>query len=184
MDDKSKSDEELALDVRNGRMEAFDELYVRHYARIRALCRRQIGDPDEAEDLAQEAFVKALVGIERYDPERGPFKPWLYRTAVNCCIDWLRGARPVPVGVLDLGSTEVWLDDAIAIGVKVWQCLDRLEPQDRIILSMKHLAGYTLEEMAEKLGRTVNQVRYSEEKARQQFVECYEAGGGLIADGR
>ena len=70
MDDKSKSDEDLARDVRNGRMVAFDELYVRHYARIRSFCRLQIGDAEEAEDLVVVLRAGALPASIRYLEER------------------------------------------------------------------------------------------------------------------
>ena len=94
------SDEALAARVRaTGDAEAFAVLVTRYRGRLIALARRMLaeqrGGPDEAEDVAQEAFVAAYDRRGTY--RRGePFRPWLYRIALNRCLDRLRAQSRRP----------------------------------------------------------------------------------------
>ncbi len=92
------SDEALAERVRvSGDTAAFGELVNRYRSRVMALARRMLAGsaPEDAEDVAQEAFVAAY--DKRASFRRGePFRPWLYRIAVNRCLDRLRARVPPP----------------------------------------------------------------------------------------
>ena len=92
------SDEVLAEHVRaSGDVAAFGVLVTRYRARVVALARQMLAvqSPDEAEDVAQEAFVAAY--DKRLSFKRGePFRPWLYRIAVNRCLDRLRAQSRRP----------------------------------------------------------------------------------------
>lgn len=83
------TDPELASLAQAGRESAYRELMVRHRDAVFRLARTYAGDPDEALDLTQEAFIAAFVALDRYDGER-PFRPWLLRIALNKCRDWSR----------------------------------------------------------------------------------------------
>jgi RNA polymerase sigma-70 factor (ECF subfamily) len=71
---------------------AFDELYRAHYHQILGLCRRMLGGAMDAEDAAQEAFMRAYRGFGAYKA-RDPFGPWIGTIASNYCIDVLRSRR-------------------------------------------------------------------------------------------
>lgn len=83
------SDNELAALARSGRQDAYREFLARYKAPVFRLIRGNVGDPDEALDLTQEAFVAGFAALDRYDGER-PFRIWIARIAVNKCRDWAR----------------------------------------------------------------------------------------------
>lgn len=84
-----------------GDAEAFAPLVERHQERLVRLCARMLGDPDEARDAAQEVFLKAYRSAGSYRP-RGQVYTWLYRIAVNHCLNRLR--RRKVVRFLQLGG--------------------------------------------------------------------------------
>lgn len=67
----------------------FEQLYVRHYRRVHGLCRQLLGSHGQAEDAAQEVFMRAYRSFGRYDPAQ-PFEGWILAIAGNYCIDLLR----------------------------------------------------------------------------------------------
>src|SRR4051812_42500427 len=83
------SDKELVARARDGDDRAFGELIRRHHARIAGLCASLLGGPSQADDAAQEVFLKAYRSLGQY---RGTssFSTWLYRIASNQCLDLLR----------------------------------------------------------------------------------------------
>src|SRR2546429_2009881 len=85
----------LARDARNGDMGSFEGLMRRYQRRVYALAYQHLRDPDEAQDLAQEVFVRLYRNLHRFDPER-PFEPWFWRLAANMAASYHRRrvARP------------------------------------------------------------------------------------------
>ncbi|KSU77338.1 RNA polymerase sigma-70 factor, ECF subfamily [Fictibacillus enclensis] len=83
----------LVTQVKSGNWEAFEGLVEIYKDKIYRLCYRMVGDRHEAEDLAQEAFVRAFVNIDKYSGSY-KFSTWLYRIATNLCIDRLRKKKP------------------------------------------------------------------------------------------
>lgn len=86
------SDRDLALHSRDGDTQAFGELVRRYQATVFNVCYRLLAERREAEDLAQEAFIRAYQRLDTYDVER-PFGPWVRRVAMNLCLNRLQ-ARP------------------------------------------------------------------------------------------
>ena len=86
--------EEMALVLRaqQGNDEAFTSLVERYQTPVYNLCYRMLGERTEAEDAAQEAFLRAYLNLKRYDPARS-FKTWVLSIASNYCIDRLRRRR-------------------------------------------------------------------------------------------
>src|SRR3990172_4885719 len=89
------AEEELALAARSGDSGAFDALFRRYYGPVYSLCLRLTNRGDEAHDLAQETFLRALRSIARYDPDR-PFSRWVLRIAANLAVDSLRRRHGEP----------------------------------------------------------------------------------------
>jgi RNA polymerase sigma-70 factor, ECF subfamily len=86
--DNRRAELELARRARRGDAAAFDELVLRFQRPVHRFCWRLLRSPD-AEDLAQDTFVRAFVHFERFDPER-PVLPWLIAIARRLCVDVLR----------------------------------------------------------------------------------------------
>ncbi len=79
--------------ARQGDSTAFGALYDRFQPEILRYLTHRVGDPDAAEDLAQQVFLKAWQAIPRYESRGVPFKAWLYRMAHNQMVDYFRTRR-------------------------------------------------------------------------------------------
>src|SRR5258708_13497126 len=86
--------EPLARAARGGDLDAFEGLVRRYQRRVYGLAYRHLRDPDEAQDLAQEVFVRLYRNLGQYDPERS-FEPWFWRLAANVPATYRR-RRPAP----------------------------------------------------------------------------------------
>jgi RNA polymerase sigma-70 factor (ECF subfamily) len=84
-----RSDEQLVEAARGGDAAAIDELLRRHYDRIHAVCRRIAGSTRDADDAAQEALIRIVKSLDRFDG-RSAFGTWAYRIATNASLDELR----------------------------------------------------------------------------------------------
>lgn len=89
---ESRSDKQLVQQILDGDREAFTFLVERYGKQIYSLTYRLTNDPQEAQDLGQEAFVRIYQMLDRYDPGR-PFFSWMYKVAVNQCYSVLRRRR-------------------------------------------------------------------------------------------
>lgn len=86
-------DEELVKLVKAGEIEPFDELVRRNEVKTHDLCYKMVRNYDDAKDLAQETFIKAYRKINKFDG-RSKFSTWLYRIAVNNCLNFLKKRKP------------------------------------------------------------------------------------------
>lgn len=83
------TDGELAMLCRRGDQRAFSEIVKRHKEPMYRVAKSCMGEPDEALDIVQEAFLAAFRNLARYDPDRS-FRAWLARITINKCRDWAR----------------------------------------------------------------------------------------------
>jgi RNA polymerase sigma factor (sigma-70 family) len=89
-------DEELVRRVGQGDPAAIQAMVARKLPRMLALAQRMLGDPVEAEDVAQEAMLRAWKQAPRWQPGKARFDTWLHRVGLNLCYDRLRRRREVP----------------------------------------------------------------------------------------
>jgi RNA polymerase sigma-70 factor (ECF subfamily) len=94
------SDRDLARRARRGDADAYGDLVRRYQASVFNVCCRLLGERREAEDLAQEAFLRAHARLESFDLDR-PFGPWIRRVAANVCLNHLQLARALDVPLDD-----------------------------------------------------------------------------------
>ncbi len=174
-------DGELARSAAAGDGDAFAELVRRHAPRVRALCAATLGGPGEAEDAAQEAFLKAHRALGRFTGEAS-FATWLHRIAVNHCLDVLRAA-----GRRRSDSLEALLEaDSAALGRAlsepssaqaledrdtVERLLSRLPPEQRLALTLRELEGLTYEEIAAAMTCSLDSVKARIRRARAELAE-------------
>ena len=85
---------------------AFEELLNRYKNQIFSFILRLVRNPEDAEDLAQETFVKAFRGLNSYDTSR-PFISWLFRIAHNTCVDFLRAKKPQALSIDDENTPDI-----------------------------------------------------------------------------
>jgi RNA polymerase sigma-70 factor (ECF subfamily) len=147
------SEAALVRAAQRGSSAAMEELFRRHWPRAHRAAFLVVHDPAAAEDVAQEAFLAAVRALDRFDRRR-PFGPWLHRIVVNRAIDYARARevrREVPADAVaeapagGAGGCEAPSDDVLAL-------LAALAPDQRAVIVMRHLLGFTPGEIAAALG--------------------------------
>jgi RNA polymerase sigma-70 factor, ECF subfamily len=144
------SEPALVRAAQRGSAEAFAELFRRHWPRAHRAAWLVVHDASAAEDVAQEAFLAAVRSLDRFDRRR-PFGPWLHRIVVNRAIDYAR-ARELRREVADAGVEPAVVDRPDAPGDDVLAALAALPPDQRAVIVMRHLLGFTPGEIAAALG--------------------------------
>ena len=181
----ASSDYALVREVLSGNQAAFDTLVLRHRKRVIALVWRFFPDPSDAEDMAQDAFVRAYTNLEKLKKEV-PFQNWLIRIAANLCLDRLRREkrRPRQVGPDMQEKEEEWLDRQVHLqggsqGPRfentliaqqlVSSVLDHIAPRDRLVLHLLYAEGRSVEEVAKTMGWTKSNVKVRAFRARRSL---------------
>jgi len=154
----AETDGALVLACQRGEREAFDRLVERYQRGIYRLCYRYVNEHEDANDLAQEAFLKAWRAIGRFRGDSS-FSTWLYRIAVNACLNHRALRRPptqeLPESLPDpaRGAEARALRDDEAERVR--KAVSRLPDKQRATLILKIYHELTHEEVARVLGSTV-----------------------------
>jgi RNA polymerase sigma factor (sigma-70 family) len=169
---------ELVEDARQGSSDARDELVRRHYRDVAVVAMSIVNDPAEAQDLSQEAFIRAFRNLDLLiDPAR--FGAWLRRIAVGVSIDWLRSFRPDLYRGWDGGDDQsppsrepsplqLVLDSEMV--ARVSNALAALPPRYRVPIRLYHLDGLSHAKIAETLGIPVATVRSLVARARKKLA--------------
>jgi len=159
--------------ARNGNDEAFACLVETFQRPVYNLCYRMLGNPQEAEDAAQETFWRAYQALNRYDPQRS-FITWLLSIAAHYCIDQQRKRR-LPLVELDDLLAEIVADPApdpekltarSQENEKMRRLLTTLNPQDRAAVILRYWYEFSDEEIARSLSLTVSAVKSRLHRAR------------------
>jgi len=147
---------------RRGEREAFDRLVVRYQRDVYRLCFRYVNDHADANDLTQEAFLRAWRAIGGFRGQ-SRFSTWLYRIAVNACLNHRAARRPpaleLPEALPDpaVPASEAVVDEERARRVR--DAVSRLPEKQRATLILKVYHDLTHREVAEALGSTVGTVK-------------------------
>jgi len=146
---RRRSEAALVRAARRGDDGAVDELFRRHWPVAYRAAYLVVGDRAAAEDIAQEAFLKAVGALDRFDRRR-PFAPWLHSIAVNRAIDWTR-ARALRLEQ----PTAEWstVDPAHPAGIsrELAAALGSLTAEHRAVVVLRYLLEYTPGEIAAML---------------------------------
>jgi RNA polymerase sigma-70 factor (ECF subfamily) len=170
-----------------GSREDFDRLYRSAYPRVYRTLTAILGDPAEAEDCAQDAFVKAFQAWKRWRPD-APAEAWVHRIAVNRAISYRRRARLRTVGELlrRVGRPAGSADPAqVATRPDLLTALQSIPPKLAAAIVLRHYHGYNNREIAAALGvseRTIG-TRLSQAATRLREVLGESAGPGFSLDG-
>ena len=146
---RRRSEPALVRAARRGDAGALDELFRRHWPSAYRAAYLVVGDRAAAEDIAQEAFLKAVAALDRFDRRR-PLGPWLHRIAVNRAIDWARARALRPEAA---GSEEHTASPAAAAGIsdELLAALAALTSEHRAVVVLRYLLEYTPGEIAAML---------------------------------
>ena len=181
-----KSDVDLVLEAQSapdGDMRAFAELVRRYQQPVNTNCRYISGSPTDAEDLAQDVFVKAYFGLKRFEG-RSSFETWVKRIKANHCINFLKKRSGKSfVGVEDPGvssSDRVRVEptglsglDRLSKRQRIKATLDSLPDSTRIPLILRDMDGLSYQDIAEELGVGLSAAKMRVKRGREAFRARY-----------
>ena len=149
------------LRVAEGDLDAFNQIVRRHQHTAWRIAYRFLGNSAEAEDVAQEAFLKILTAAPRYKPS-ATFTTYLYRVITRLCIDYAGKKRPVFTNTLP-ETVDPSPDPATAMAQKdrdtlVRKALDALPSRQRMVIILKYYEGFDYGEIARAMSTTVKAV--------------------------
>lgn len=159
----------------NSDLPAFEELIRKYQDRVYNLCRYMVRDPQDAQDVAQDVFLKAYKGLKDFRPDSSLYT-WLYRIAVNTCLDYKRKARrdalkkePLPE---DLASNEPFpaeLYESRENTEAIQAALQKLPEKLRAPIVLREIEGLSYEEVAEVVHASVGAVKSRISRAREEL---------------
>jgi RNA polymerase sigma-70 factor (ECF subfamily) len=164
-------DQALVRSAAAGDTSAFEALYRRHAARVHGVVARLVGfDRARAEDLVQEAFVRAWQALPAYRFESA-FGTWLHRLAVNTALMELRSRRSRPQAdgddeALERVGTPDSAGHATALSLDLERAVATLPPRARAVLVLYDVEGWKHEEIADALGMAVGSSKAQLHRAR------------------
>jgi RNA polymerase sigma-70 factor (ECF subfamily) len=174
-------DRQLVGRAVGGDLGAFEELVERHRDVVTRVVGR-IASADDAEDVSQDAFLRAFHRLERFRGE-APFRSWLLRIAHNAALDHLRRRRPERLDEAMLeGSVDESAQRPPAETLERRERIDRLERKlrglsgpHRAVLVLRDVEGLTYEEIATLTDAPVGTVKGRLHRARREFIEMLRA---------
>jgi RNA polymerase sigma-70 factor (ECF subfamily) len=175
-----QDDADVALAARGDR-QAFERLYRQHVNRIFSLCARMVGDRTRAEELTQDAFVRAWEKLEQFRGESA-FGTWLHRLAVNVVLNdrqtenRRRGRQDESVEDVDTMAHEsVRAAVSPALSIDLERAIAGLPPGARKVFVLHDVEGYTHDEIGGMLGVTAGGCKAQLHRARLLLREALNA---------
>jgi RNA polymerase sigma-70 factor (ECF subfamily) len=167
-----RSDEDLMLAVAEGDLDAFEQIVLRHRADAWRVAYRFTGDAAEAEDLAQEAFLRILDAAGRYKPT-ATFRTYLFRILNRLCIDHARRKRPTVTDSLpqrpDGAPSAIQRLSDGERDAAIRAALDKLPPAQRMAVVLRYFQGLSVAEIAEAMDTSVKAVEGLLARARERL---------------
>ncbi len=184
-----QTDQTLVEHCLRGDERAARELVVRFERPVFSLIYRMVRDRELAEDLAQETFVRTLNNLKRYDPSY-KFSSWLFKIGYNLTIDHLRKKQLDVVSIqgapdaitpdqqaatrITLQTTDEAPDqllEARSLGSEIEAAIDRLRPEYKTAILLRHVQGYAYDEIAEVMDVPLGTVKTYIHRARNELKD-------------
>lgn len=170
--------ERLLVDAaRAGEEQALSELYTLYFPRVYRYILARTGNPYDAEDLAEEVFMRMLEAIDRFQWREAPFSAWLFRIAHNAVIshrrkDGARGrASPLLDGLaLDSQGPDELVENRLALN-EVMRAAEKLPEAQRQVIALRFAAGLSVAETARAMGKGEGNVKVIQHKAIARLRE-------------
>ena len=166
------ADEQLALAAAGGDQTALQQLVSRNLEAVYRVCYGYLHDRSEAEDAAQEVFVKVWRNLDRFD-HRQNFKPWLFAIARNTCLDFLKKRRDLAFSDLDAAFGEAGfgpslldsrplpeaLVENLLLGQRLGKAVKSLPAKYADVVTLRHERDLSFQEIAIETGKPLNTVK-------------------------
>jgi RNA polymerase sigma-70 factor, ECF subfamily len=180
----------LALAFQRGDHEAYETIYELYAPRVESVCFRMLGDSFDAQEAAQETFLRVYQSLPRFNG-RYHLGAWIARIATNICLDHIRSrarkpSDATPLEILDLESDPADVSDPEHLYIRntearrVKRVLASLPPLHRAAIVLRDFEGLCYQDIASALDLTETQVKALIHRARKGFRKTWN-GGGLAA---
>ena len=179
------TDEEVIGRVCGGETRMFDELVRRYQDQVYGMAARFVGQTIDAEDIAQEVFLKAFRGLEAFQGH-AKFSTWLYRITFNLCTDWLRRNRKPGRKLVSIDQGSEIPDDAVDVGERLvaqeelaeaQKALHELPERYRTVLILLYYQKLSYEQIGSILDLPTKTVETRLYRARRMLRERLEEEG-------
>jgi RNA polymerase sigma-70 factor, ECF subfamily len=171
----SQDETHLIGRFKDGDSSAFERIVLKYQDRIYNLCYYLLGNPHDAEDAAQEVFIKGFRKLKDFRPESSLYT-WLYRIGVNTCLDHKRKLRSGPLNndflAENLPSTDPSPEgryQSKLIGRAIQSALNQLSKNSRTIIVLKEIEGLSYEEISEVMDISVGTVKSRLSRTREEL---------------
>ncbi|OWZ83320.1 RNA polymerase sigma factor [Natranaerobius trueperi] len=194
---KVKEDELLVKKCQKGKLDAFEDLVNKYQQKVYSLCYRFAGNHDDANDLAQEAFIRVYHSIDKFH-FKSAFSTWLYRVTSNVCLDEIRKKkRTSSVSInspMETDEGEVYfnlpdqkfnpeqLTERKDVQDIVHKAIQELPEEQRITILLREIEGLSYEELAEALNVSIGTVKSRLNRARHNLKEILTQKTELFTD--
>lgn len=188
------TEQELVARAKQGDHDAFEQLVRNNEKRIYNLTLRMVGDPEDALDLSQEAFLNAWRGLASFKGDSA-FSTWLYRLASNACLDHLRSkkrrqeAGAIPLSLDDEDASPPPADELSSPAQQLerkeraqalHRALDALPSHHKQVLVMRELSGLSYQEISDILALDLGTVKSRLTRARLALKKILLADGNFF----
>jgi RNA polymerase sigma-70 factor (ECF subfamily) len=188
----------LVRRAQSGEEAAFREIVERYQSKVYSINHGIVRQRNDVEDIAQQVFAKVYLSLKNFD-FRSSLITWIYKITVNECFDYLRKRKVRKlVYESDLSEDEVRrventepnvdrtlpADSSLAQRDYVLKLLSRVSEEERMLLMMKEVEGYSVEELAAQTGMNENTIKVKLFRARQKLVKAaqrLDRAPGLVA---
>lgn len=191
------TEQELVQAARSGDQGAFGKLVEQHYTMVYNLALRMVGNPEDAADLTQEAFLNAWRGLSKFGGQSS-FSTWLYRLASNACIDFLRREKRRSALSITLEDEDDedrqadfpddrWSPERELERKELRQALQdglaALSPEHREVLLLRETEGLSYQEIAQCLDLEEGTVKSRIARARLALKDYLQKSGNFFDGG-
>jgi len=185
----SLTDHDLVVLAQKGSEKAYRELLGRYQRPVFSLIYRMVRDREQAEDLAQETFVRVFNNIDRYDPAY-KFSSWIFKIATNLTIDWIR-RKEIPTVSIDgsryattseeIESSSITVEsgdenpeellEARELGSEIELAIGRLRPEYRQAIVLRHIEDRPYEEISQIMALPLGTVKTYIHRGRRELQD-------------
>lgn len=156
--------------ARQGDADAWAQLVQAHQQAVFRLAYLLLSDPDDAEDVAQETFLRAYHALERFDSAR-PLRPWLMRITTNLCYNWRRSVGRYLAILQQVLQRDLSVPTAVQQAEQhleselIWKAVQRLQFKDQQVIYLRYFMDCSEAETAEVLGVALGTVKSRQHRA-------------------
>ncbi len=149
----------------------FEQLYDRYANVIYGRITGYLGDSTASKDVAQEVWVKIYFNLKSFE-FRSAFSTWLYRIVTNECINWIRGKKTaIPLEDVENKIEDNSREEETDLNINVTNLLDKVSKEERVLLMLKYVEGYSYKEISKRLDLKESAVKMRVLRAKSKIVE-------------